>query len=76
VHRYPRGSSGYRPPHFDAQRYKERNTIERCVNKLRQFSAVATRFDRREVIDQGANDVASIKIWLRDPVSTSAGEGS
>jgi hypothetical protein len=29
---------------------------------------VATRFDKRDVIYQGTIDVASIKIWLRDPV--------
>jgi transposase len=68
VNRLKRGSSGGRPPNFDAERYKERNTVERCVNKLRQFRAVATRFDKREVIYQGTIDVASIKIWLRDPV--------
>ncbi len=56
-------------PHFrGAAPYKERNTVERCINKLRQFRAVATRFDKREVIYRGTIDVASIKIWLRDPV--------
>jgi hypothetical protein len=30
------GSMGGRPPTFDRERYKERNTVERCVNKLRQ----------------------------------------
>ena len=29
------GSSGGRPPTHDAERYKERNTVERWVNKLR-----------------------------------------
>ena len=38
-HRRGRG----RPPAFDAGRYKERNTVERCFAKLRQFRAVATR---------------------------------
>jgi transposase len=76
AHRLKRSSSGGRPPNFDAERYKERNTVERCVNELRQFRAVATRFDKREVIYQGTIDAASIKIWLRDPVSTRAGEGS
>ncbi|WP_020575131.1 transposase [Actinopolymorpha alba] len=63
-----RGSAGGRPPTFDAERYKERNTVERCINKLRQFRAVATHFDKREVSYQGTIDVASIKIWLRDAV--------
>jgi hypothetical protein len=34
-----------------------------------QHRAVATRFDERERIYQGTLDVASIRIWLRDPVT-------
>lgn len=63
-----RGSAGGRPPAFDPERYKERNTVERCVNKLKNFRAVATRYDKRELIYQGTIDVASIRIWLRDPM--------
>jgi transposase len=36
--------------------------------QLKQFRAVATRYDKRERIYQGTIDVASISIWLRDPV--------
>jgi transposase len=54
---------------FDHYRYKERNTVERCFAKLRQFRAVATRYDKREFMYQGTVDLASIRIWLRDPVS-------
>ena len=57
-----------RPPVFDAGRYKERNTVERCFAKLKQFRAVATRYDKREIIYQGTVDLASIRIWRRDPV--------
>src|SRR5262249_42901988 len=64
--RRARGSHGGRPPTFDATRYGERNTVERCFNKLKQFRAVATRFDKRKLIYQGTLDVASIRIWLRD----------
>jgi transposase len=67
-HRRARGRSGGRPPAFDPGRYKERNTVERCFGKLKQFRAVATRYDKRELIFQGTVDVASIRIWLRDPV--------
>lgn len=63
------GSKGGRPPAFDRDRYKERNTVERCVNKLRQHRAMATRYDKRECIYQGTLDVASIRIWLRHPVT-------
>ena len=67
-HRRARGRAGGRPPAFDAGRYKERNTVERCFSKLKQFRAVATRCDKREYMYQGTVDVASIRIWLRDPV--------
>ena len=43
--------------------------MESCFNKLRQFRAVATRFDKRQLIYQGTVDLASIRIWLRDPVT-------
>jgi transposase len=39
------GSGGGRPPAFDSQHYKERNTVERCFNKLKGFRAVVTRYD-------------------------------
>jgi transposase len=67
-HRRNRGRAGGRPPAFDAGWYKQRNTVERCFSKLKQFRAVATRYDKRERIYQGTIDVASISIWLRDPV--------
>jgi transposase len=67
-HRRARGP-GRRPPAFDAVRYKERNTVERCFSKLKQFRAVATRYDKRDFMYQGTVDVASIRIWLRDPVT-------
>jgi transposase len=67
-HRRRRGSRGGRPPAFDHGRYKDRNTVERCFGKLKQFRAVATRYDKREQIYQGTIDVATIRIWLRDPV--------
>jgi transposase len=68
AHRARRGSLGGRPPKFDPDAYKDRNVVERCINKLKQFRAVATRYDKREYIFAGTVDVASIRIWLRDPV--------
>jgi transposase len=68
ANRLARGSAGGRPPAFDAEGYKERNTTERCFTKLKGFRAVTTRYDKLEVMYQGTVDVASIRIWLRDPV--------
>lgn len=69
-HRRARGSTGGRPPAFDAEAYKQRNVVERTINKLRGTRAVATRYDKRDYIYLGSIDVASIMIWLRDPPQT------
>ncbi|GAA1519604.1 hypothetical protein GCM10009827_038800 [Dactylosporangium maewongense] len=66
ANRRKRGAAGGRPPAFDTERYKERNTVERAVSKLKQFRAVATRYDKRAFMYLAAIDVAIIKIWLRD----------
>jgi transposase len=65
--RAAKGSAGGRPPAFDAESYKQRNTVERAINKLKDFRAVAMRTDKREFVFRGTIDVASIKIWLRHP---------
>ena len=38
------------------------------IKAVKQFRAVATRYDKRERIYQGTVDVASIRIRLPDPV--------
>ena len=68
--RLAKGSRGGRPPKFDREKYKDRNTVERAFNRLRGYRAVATRYDKREFVYRGTIDVASIGIWLRDPPET------
>jgi len=59
ANRARRGSSGGRPPAFDARRYHQRNTDERCPSKLKGHRAVAPRYDKRDYIYRGTIDIAS-----------------
>ncbi len=46
-------------PPFSKRLYRERNLVERFFNKLKQFRAVATRYDKRD-----DNYLASIKLAI------------
>jgi transposase len=67
--RRAKGSKGGRPPKLDEEIYKNRNTVERAINKLRGYRAVATRYDKRDFVYRGTIDVATIGIWLRNPTN-------
>lgn len=68
ANRRRRGRAGGRPPAFDKAQYRRRNAVERCVNKWKQFRAVATRYDKRDYIFNGTLTVTAIAIWLRDTI--------
>ncbi|WP_455771004.1 IS5 family transposase [Streptomyces erythrochromogenes] len=63
--RLRKGARGGRPPGFDEERYKKRNTVERAINKLKHARAVAPRYDKRGYIYLGTVTAAAIVIWLR-----------
>jgi len=50
THRARRGARGGRPPDFDPHAYRKRNTVERAINKLKLYRAVATRYDKLAVM--------------------------
>ncbi|MFE6128320.1 IS5 family transposase [Streptomyces sp. NPDC056437] len=64
-HRRNRGSRGGRPTSFDSEHYKKRNTVERAINRLKGFRAVATRYEKRAYIYLGSVTLATLVIWLR-----------
>jgi transposase len=66
--RQRRGPAGGRPPAFDKAQYRRRSAAERCVNKWKQYRAVATRYDKRDYIFNGTLTATAIIIWLRDIV--------
>lgn len=65
ANRRRRGSRGGRPTGFDKQMYKRRNEVERTINRLKGFRAVATRYDKRAYVFHGTVTVAAIRLWLR-----------
>jgi transposase len=65
ANRARRGARGGRPPGFDRERYRQRNQVERLMNRRKQFRAVATRFDKLAVRYRATVCVADIFIWLR-----------
>ncbi|MBB3733102.1 transposase [Nonomuraea dietziae] len=54
-----------RPPAFDATAYKDRNLVERCFAKLKQWRAVATRYDQLASRYLAGVTIASLMLWLR-----------
>ncbi|WP_406739579.1 IS5 family transposase [Streptomyces sp. NBC_00853] len=66
-HRLRRGRAGGRPPGFDAEAYKQRNTVERCINRLKQWRGLAMRTDKLAIAYEGALHLAAILIWTRLP---------
>ncbi|MFD9766875.1 IS5 family transposase [[Kitasatospora] papulosa] len=62
-HRLRRGSCGGRPPAFDREAYKQRNTVERCINRLKQWRGIATRYKKTATVYLAGLHVAAILIW-------------
>ncbi len=60
----PRRSTETRTGPFNRTLYKERNRVERLINRLKQFRRVATRYEKRAVNFLAMVTIASILIWL------------
>lgn len=64
ANRKRKGARGGRPAAFDQERYKRRNVIERCFNRLKQHRGVATRYDKTATSFKATVTLASILLWL------------
>lgn len=49
---------------FDRETYRERNVVERTINRLKQFRALATRYDKLETTFHATVTLAVILLWL------------
>jgi transposase len=62
--RQRRERRGGEAPGFDAELYRRRNAVERCVNRLKRWRAVATRYEKRAANYRAVVVIASLMIWL------------
>ncbi|GAB2836773.1 hypothetical protein GCM10027073_74410 [Streptomyces chlorus] len=65
AHRKKRGSKGGRPLSHDAELYKERNTVERGINKIKEWRGLATRYDKTPTSYLAGLHLRGSIIWLR-----------
>ncbi|MDT0616440.1 transposase [Streptomyces sp. DSM 40712] len=75
----PQGPAHRRPGNglaFDRELYKARNVVERCFNRLKQFRAIATRFDELATRYKAGVHLAALILWLREPARDSLSDRS
>lgn len=65
ANRKNKGSRGGRPVSHDPALYRERNTVERCINKLKQWRALATRYDKSPESYLAGLHLCGALLWLR-----------
>lgn len=61
----PKRKNTKHKPRFNRGLYRERNHIERLINRLKQFRWVATRYEKRAENYLVMLMIAAILIWLK-----------
>ena len=49
---------------FDRAAYRARNAVERCINRFKQYRALATRYEKLQETFHAVLTLAAIKLWL------------
>lgn len=60
----PRKRGEHRTGPFDRRLYRQRNRIERLINRLKQFRRIATRYEKRAANYLAMLYLATIILWL------------
>ncbi|GAA4833197.1 hypothetical protein GCM10023235_77210 [Kitasatospora terrestris] len=70
ANRRKKGSKGGRPVSHDAELYRERNTVERLINRLKAWRGIATRFDKTPESYLAGLQLRGAMIWIKDLTKT------
>lgn len=66
ANRRKKGRAGGRPVGHDADLYKERNTVERLINKLKAWRGIATRYDKTPESYLAGLHLRASMIWIKE----------
>ena len=64
-HRRSRKSGGGRPTAINSERYKKATPSNEPTTHLKDFRAIATRYEKRAYVYLGSATLAALTIWLR-----------
>lgn len=59
-----RGRKAGRPLAFDRDAYRRRNVVERCMDRLKQWRSVATRYEKRATNYRAMVVITALMLWL------------
>ena len=51
-------------PTFDRVAYRERNVVERLINRLKQWRRIASRYEKRAANYLAMLNLSAIRLWL------------
>jgi transposase len=61
----PPRSNRKTPIEYDHEAYQRRNLIERCVNRLKQFRRIATRYEKTARAYLSMLCIAAARLWIK-----------
>lgn len=70
ANRRKKGSRGGRPVTYNADLYRDRNTVERAINKLKDWRGIATRYDKTPESYLAGLHLRAATIWISSLLKT------
>jgi transposase len=61
----PPRSNRSTPIEYDREAYKRRNLVERCVNRMKQFRRIATRYEKTARAYLSMLSIAAAMLWIK-----------